>query len=69
MAPSTRKHSDRPQVEPSNEGLLFNENQSNPEQRIPKDVQNNGPNPAMVNVPSFTRQLAQVLSNPEDEFA
>ncbi|KAG5560718.1 hypothetical protein RHGRI_003901 [Rhododendron griersonianum] len=67
MAPTTRKQGDRP-TESQNEGFEVPNDSVHPEQRIPENSQGNGSN-LQVNVQSLSRQLAQVLSNPEDEAA
>ncbi|KAI8560675.1 hypothetical protein RHMOL_Rhmol04G0275800 [Rhododendron molle] len=67
MAPTKRKQGDRP-LEPQNEGLETQNDAVHLEQRVPENSQGNGSNPP-VSVQSLSRQLAQVLSNLEDESA
>ncbi|XP_058179969.1 uncharacterized protein LOC131327899 [Rhododendron vialii] len=67
MAPATRKQGDRP-AEPQNEGLESQTDVAHPEQRVPENSQGNGLS-APTNIQGLSRQLAQVLSNPEDEAA
>ncbi|KAF7152449.1 hypothetical protein RHSIM_Rhsim01G0057100 [Rhododendron simsii] len=62
----TWKQSDRP-TEPQNEGLEF-QTEEHPVPRMSENGQGNGSG-LLVDVQSLSRQLAQVLSNPEDEAA
>ncbi|KAF7140613.1 hypothetical protein RHSIM_Rhsim06G0123400 [Rhododendron simsii] len=61
-----RKQGDRP-TEPQNEGLEF-QTEEHPVPKVSENSQGNGSS-SLVDVQSLSKQLAQVLSNPEDEAA